>query len=299
MKRALRNDETKAKALELALALKTPSLFRTVKDDVDGPDEAGIVELGLMTNDDGAAEFLAKRWVEVGTDSASFGYLQSGFETYAIALDGIKVFEDVLEGERKSMAAKIVKFQFGAESDDPAKLLSKWDDLEEAYEFDAMEFEVSGAALLPDAKIGGTVHKIGPNYRLVKDGVVSCAIPKEYESGDFTLSVRVRATEDGSQVVASMGPGMWDLKYKGGEWTNELKSSGDNFAVGVEPGEWALISFIVEDVSRENESGVRKGEIQVNGESLVNPAQFGGDNITLEVEANGTATVVAAAQIAR
>jgi hypothetical protein len=303
LKDALKADATRPLALDLAIALKCPGLFDSVKKLIDGDDEDKIVKLGLLTGDKGAAEFLADRWAKVETDSVSFGYLQAAFTAYPVELKAIQKFKDALKGDRKVEAGKIVAFQFGAESDEPVTLASEWPDLEAAYKLDSQAFEVKGTDVfvLPTFKSSG-MTAIGANYRAPKGAEWSVEIPEEWNSGDFTLTVRIRATyagpDKGAKFSLAVERGGWELVHRKDEWFAPA-GSGTEYSADYTDGEWGTLLFTFTDRSTENAKLQRTMTVTLNGKQLLPGGQINGKFKSLMFVSRDSACVIGGVEFAR
>lgn len=303
LKDALKADATRPLALDLAIALKCPGLFDSVKKAIDGVDEDKIVKLGLLTGDKGAAEFLADRWGKVEADSASFGYLQAGFETTPVELKAIQKFKDALKGERKEQAGKIVAFQFGAESAEPVTLLSEWPDLEAAYKLDAKDFGGKGVDMLELP--GCTQRKLLPiagNYRAHDGAEFTVDFPEEWNEGDFTLTIYIRSTyngpDKGAKFSLAVERGGWEFVHRDGEWFAPT-GSGSEYVGAVADGEWATLEIKVKDNSTENAKLQRSMSFSVNGKVILPQGQLSGRLKSLSFLSRASACTLGGAVLSR
>src|SRR5688572_26334460 len=138
-------------ALDVAIALRVPGLWSDAKKHLDSSDEDKVVKYGLTSGDKAVESDLFIRWKGAAADSASHGYLQTGFETFPVTLDTIKKFKDFAADKksdevRKEGAFKVLQFQFGTDADG-AGILANWSQLETAYKIDAKEFPIKNRDL--------------------------------------------------------------------------------------------------------------------------------------------------------
>jgi hypothetical protein len=279
LKDALKVDATRPLALDLAIALKCPGLFDSVKKLIDGEDEDKITKLGLLTGDKGAAEFLADRWAKVETDSASFGYLQAGFESTPIELKAIQKFKDALKGERKVEAGKIVAFQFGAAEAEPVTLLSEWPDLEAAFKLDAQVFDVKGTSVASLPTFKHTGRAIGANYRMPLNTDWSADLPDEWSTGSFKMTVRLRASyvgpDKGAKFTIKTEKGVIDFVHRSNEWFVP-SGSGAEFTGAVDDGAWATFDFVFTDKSSDAVKYMREFSLEINGKEVIPRGEVNG-----------------------
>jgi hypothetical protein len=79
-------------ALNLAIEIQLDGLFKKIKKEIDGPDEALVVKYLFVTQDGGATEFLYDRWEEKPTDSDSYKMLTDSFVQYLVEFDTVEKF---------------------------------------------------------------------------------------------------------------------------------------------------------------------------------------------------------------
>lgn len=299
LKAALADEAKRPYALDCAIALRVPGLWAEAKKHIDS-DEERVVHYGLFMMDKAAAGDLFDRWKSAEPDSATFGFVQGGFEKFPVALDVIKKFKDALKGDRKEHAARIVKFQLGAEVDEAATLLSTWDGLEAAYKADAKDFVLKGRDLtsLPGYSNSGAVS-VGRNFRMKENACISIPLGDEWQSGNFTVIVRARAVDGELQRVGlHVGPGAWMAVHRKGEWGI---TTGDNtrLTADYKLGDWVEFRFELKDESNDTAKLVRKADVYVGTKKLVSGGITNGQVRKVEIQAQGGSMVVGGLEIIR
>ena len=298
LKKAIKDDEERPHALELAVSLRVPGLFDTAEKYIDGPDEKQIVELGLLTGDKGADETLFKRWESGGLDSASFKYVHDAFKRLPVGLDVLKDLNGHLDGERRVEAAEVLQFQMGLETSDPTVIASQWDELEKAHALNAKMFSLEGLDLLNSSRadVGGCV-RVGRNLRVEPGAEISIEPDKEWDQGDFTYTVRILVNSGtGASVFIGAGNRGWTVTHDGENWY--LKTGGAvEYSVPAKVGEWATISFEVKDTSKGNAKYQRQADIKVNGKTLLHPAGVNGELMAFKIRAGEARAVAGGAEL--
>ncbi|RIK59728.1 MAG: hypothetical protein DCC64_15490 [Planctomycetota bacterium] len=306
LKTALGEEAKRPYALDLALQLRVPGLFDTAKKAIDTVDEEKIVKLGFLTNDKGAVDFLFDRWGKSDASSASFGFVQSGFESNCVGLETIQKFKAVLTNAKaeqvwKDSAAKVIKFQLGLESDDQNDMLKNWAQLEADYKRDAQAFSITGTNMfeVEGVQAGGNTRRVGPNYRIPAGGSLTVKTLEEWDSGSFTITVRVRINEgDGASVGLSSEQGVWRATFSNNEWVTK---SGDQTQAAV-PGKvglWATFVFTVKEDSEGGRKLARTCNLTVDGKALITYGTLNGKLLALQIDAGKASIVAAGAEFKR
>jgi hypothetical protein len=90
--RAATTEGERPHALKLATDIQLDGLFKKIKKEIDGPDEALVVKYLFVTQDGGATEFLYDRWEEKSTDSDSYKMLTDSFVQYLVEFETVEKF---------------------------------------------------------------------------------------------------------------------------------------------------------------------------------------------------------------
>ncbi len=303
LKSALRKDSERPAALKLAIALRVPGLFDTAKRYIDGDDEQAVIELGLVSGDKGAGKELVELWAAAEPDSARCTWIRDGLLKHPVDLDAIQELKKLLAGEgaRATDAGKALKVQLGAETDEPAALLADWDKLVAAWRLDAQAFTLKGADLLafPTCAVTGEATRVGPNYRLKGEGKITIDLPEEWNTGDFTVTLRVRAVEGELQRAGlHVGQGVWLVVHRTGEWSVTAGSAA-RFTADYKLGEWVELKWVVRDQSAGAAKMVRMSDVFVGPKKLVPAGRTNGEVQKVEIHAHGGSMVVGGCEISR
>ncbi len=223
---ALRDDDTRARALTLATELRVEGLWSTASTFIDGDDEDFIIKYGMVLQERGASEEVFDRWKDAEVASTKYAIANGALRAYPVDTAVVRKVKDFLdrdaEDDRKAKdAAEILRYQLALPDASVEEISDNWSELMAQFSLDRRGFRLAGTDLFQDSKWEevGTVFHVGKNYRLAPGAWMKCAAPSEWNDGDRTFVVRVRVVE-GTGVAVGLGTaqGMWTVELKDRQW---------------------------------------------------------------------------------
>lgn len=302
---SLGKESTRAQALDLAISLRIPGLFKYVRKYLSGDLDDRIIELVFVSKDNTGTIYLANLWTKVDEDSATYNLINDGFMNHFIGQTKVvDKFQKALSSSsetRRVDAAAIIAFQLGLDETDPGEIKTKWKSLRKEFLADAKYFAIRGTPLFKTQiwNLAGYMQ-VGNNIVLEPSGYsILNPLPDHLQKGNFTLTARVRI-KHGTGTVLSFGldwngnERAWRPEYRDGEWILQ-EGTGVQFAVPVRVGDWAEIKFVVTDLSNEGAPGRRQDrrlKILVNGKVLLSNGLANGILSHFGIEAGNSEVVI-------
>lgn len=250
----VRDDATRAGAMELGARLRVPGLAEAARKHLDTWDEASALRLLVEVQDRTSTAILFDRWLRSPEGGGAFLSVHRAFLENDVAdPDLLGRFEAVCSGPGTSAALKraaeeVLRAQMGLPEAEREALLAAWKPFRAAFLRDAQPFPpaASGVDLLgAGAWEREGARRAGANWRLRPGGRLRLQrLPPCVQSGDFVL--RVRILPDACEGV-SVALREWKLAGGEGEW--KVRSSLGTFAAPLRAGEWNEITFAVQDLS--------------------------------------------------
>ncbi|MFH1227010.1 MAG: hypothetical protein V1701_03780 [Planctomycetota bacterium] len=282
LKKSLVDDKQINASLKLAIELRVPGLFETVKKCVGTVDGDLAIKYLFVIQDKKSLDFLFDYLMESNTEDAAFLYVTQGFKTCYISdiqlLD--KLYGKVDDKTYGETAKDILCFQLGIVDKDLDYLKKNWKKLREELVKITKTITVTGTdlLLLPDLKLINA-RKAGRNYYISDNGsVLTPNLADFIQTGSFTLKARVYINDGEGFFIGlcyANGRG-WEVDVKGNEWI--LKAGeGQAFAAPLKRDDWNLIEFCVTDNSTPAKRCMRTGEVLVNGKKFAENLSFNGE----------------------
>ena len=189
-----KDDAERPKALQLAIALKAPGLFKKLEDSFDTLDQQAIIDWCLTLRDQDGLEFLIGKWRTLSVDSKEWKRVDESFRNHRQSAETLDKFQEkVSDVARGEAALHILQWQLGKPDLTQEQAKSEWKDLRAEFVRDYKEFEYSGYDLLSmEGWYGDKAEPVGPNFRV---GVMGWwnfeKFPKTAGPGGFVLVVRI------------------------------------------------------------------------------------------------------------
>jgi hypothetical protein len=290
LQRWVRDADTVGDALALATALRVPGLWRAAYNHVDGDHEAAILQYGLVMDERGAADAIWRRWKSLEQDATSWRRTHAALLENPVPVDLLPrakaVAADETE-ERREHAADILRRQMVLDDMATADLLAGWRELLADHKISARTFDRAGSDLIPDAP----GRRIGRNLLLDDGATLRVPATEEWQSGAYTLVVRLRLPESGEvRVSLSSEQGDWSPVYRDGEWA---LPTGEHTELVMEatPGGWAELRFEMREHAMQRGAtrvrGLRTCRITINGRQLLPASTLNGDMQELSIKVQG------------
>jgi hypothetical protein len=293
--RAAVTDGERPHALQLAIDLQLDGLFKKIKKEVDGPDEALVVKYLFTTQDSGAMDFLYDRWEQKAIDSNSYKAIADGFVEYLVEFGTVERLYKYTRNKgadsaKVLTAADIVRWQIGSAE---GNLEQAWKEFSRNSQINSKAFpmRVDAVDVVPVDEFHrtGLVRRVGKNYQLLPGAAMEWnRIPDGWQNEVFFLKLRVRVMSgDGASVVIETEGQSLGVEVSGGKWTVK----GGNRTADVDPQAWEeIVIFCQYDPRVEGQA--RNGVVTVENKLTIRAGQFNGKLTRIRINAGEGSTMV-------
>jgi hypothetical protein len=298
--RAATTEGERPHALKLATDIQLDGLFKKIKKEIDGPDEALVVKYLFVTQDGGATEFLYDRWEEKSTDSDSYKMLTDSFVQYLVEFETVEKFYKYARkkgGDPAKIltATDIVMWQADAHnSASEPDIEEVWREFHRQSKYNEKTFPmgISEVDVVPVDEFHrtGRIRKVGKNYQLLPGATMEWdRLLDAWQYEVFFLKLRMRVMSgDGASVTIETETDKQGFDVRGGKW---VPTRGATRTADVDNAAWEeIVIFCQYDPTVEGQ--VRKGVVTVENKLTVNIGQFNGRLTRIRVTAGEGSTIV-------
>jgi len=286
LKTALADENQRPGVLKLATELRVPGLCEIVKKYIDTEDGDQCIAYMFVTQDRSALNFLFDIWVKADTESAIFGLISIGFESFSGCNINLldKFYNQINDETRGERAKDILCFQLGIIGKDLSYLKSNWEKLRNEYIKFARTFSIAGQdlLLLPGLRETETgVRKVGPNYSIEKSGGLQINLSDSPQTGDFILKAMVYIGDgDDCKMEVYDTNGCFTIRIEKNEWV--LATDAGLYGASLKRKDWNVIEWNVsaEKKAKKGEAKLmRNVKLFINGENVVKDGLLINDKI--------------------
>lgn len=271
IKEALVNPSTRARALELATALRVGALYPELRSAASTADEGLAMEAMLCSRDRMGHAYVLDRFENDPVLTPGFRHASRLLKENGLVatewLARMKSHLGDVADPRHWDALLIIKYQLGAASSDASVLLSEWDVLEREYRIDARLRPKEGNPLSDRVGVESKGIKwVGPNILITPGGSLEInPLPLELQNGNWRIMawIRVVPTETGGwrdgvkvRLLTETASSVAGIDAVQGQWnpvfnspttvaTRFGPSTVDNRTrvMPFKPGEWSMIEW--------------------------------------------------------
>ncbi len=188
-----KDEEDRPKALQMAIALRIPGLFKSLKKHFDTLDRVGIIDWYLVVRDKDGLKVVLKKWDELSVESSEWETIDEAFRRHrqsSVTLNHFK--EKVSDVARGSPALNILRWQLEKPELDEDTVISKWPALKAEFDLVYKAFKIEHYDMITmKGWWGEKTAQAGPNLRVQKAGWWYLnEWPKKINASGLELTIR-------------------------------------------------------------------------------------------------------------
>lgn len=246
---AIKKDDMRPRALELATAVRLTGLIKDLKKPYEGLDRAAITAWAMEVRDSEGILFLFQRWTDASADSDEYRELCDAFKKWHVPVEVLDKFQAKLkDAARGKMAHEILCWQLDVQNVSAEDLSAGWQKYRAEFVRNTTVFPIKGVDLFKcEGWTKTNVTELGTNWYFDKDGYADNKdMPGAGGTQPFTVTFRIAVLEgDGGQVGVFCGtPGKdskgFPLVVNGDNWEDPASPS---LKCPLKRGQWQEVRY--------------------------------------------------------
>jgi len=285
--RMVRDEDQRARALELATVLRVGGLYGIVRREREGPDEEAILRYGLTLEERHADSDVYERWLSLEASDRSFAVVDDLLRTLPVpfsTIDQIRRWAVAHDSDNPkwSSAEMVLQFQLGVPST-LGEITSDWRVVAAEYHRSAQVFPTRGTSMLgTERHATGTIYRVGHNRRLAERAVMIWSLEDVGDGESMTISFRILVDSKTSpRIMIKASGGEWNAYLKDGEWYMHDEND-TRYALTAQFGQWSEFEITATPAGARHRADNAAGDarvlsVKVNGRALLGAGRIGGD----------------------